>query len=256
MPSSYPGAIDSFVNPLAADPMNGTTVAHAGMHSKVNDALLALQKELGINPRGSASTVAARLATLAPMTHTHTPAQVTGLDAALAARGTGLASSAPAALGKASPGVATTTSRADHVHPLPTLAALGAAAVAHTHVIGDVAGLQAALDAKAPASAAVIPGAGITGGGMLDRPVTVSVNFAGSGTANTASRSDHGHSGVYSPTDHGHDAVYVARAKVGAFPDGQAAPAVVVEPSSAANASAPSTPASSVPVGTLAVVYS
>lgn len=46
-------------------------------------------------------------------------------------------------------GTATTASRADHRHPLPTAAQVGAAPVAHTHPIADVTGLQAALDGKA-----------------------------------------------------------------------------------------------------------
>lgn len=49
-------------------------------------------------------------------------------------------------------GTATTAARADHRHPYPTAANVGAAAAVHTHAIADVTGLQAGLDAKAASS--------------------------------------------------------------------------------------------------------
>lgn len=69
------------------------------------------------------------------------------------AEGSALSDAAPLAGATAgTPGTATTASRADHRHPLPTAAQVGAAATSHGHAIGDVTGLQGALDAKAPSS--------------------------------------------------------------------------------------------------------
>jgi len=262
MPSKYPGAIESFPSAtelVATAPMNGSNVQHAALHNKINENLVAIQKELGINPRGSSESVAARLATFAPATHTHTTAQVSGLDAALALRGTGLASAPGTALASsAAVGTSTLVARQDHVHPLPTLSALGAAASSHTHTTADIPGLQDALDGKALASTEITAGAGLTGGGTLGSAVTLSVSFAGTGTATTAARSDHNHTGVYSPANHNHDTVYIKQGAVGATSNtaAKAAPPVVVEQVSSANASAPSTPAAGLPVGTIAAIWS
>jgi len=52
---------------------------------------------------------------------------------------------------------------------------------------------------------AVYAGDGLTGGGESGS-VTLYVDFAGSGSANTVARSDHNHDGTYSPVGHTHDA--------------------------------------------------
>lgn len=59
-----------------------------------------------------------------------------------------LSTAVPAGLGTAAAGTAADAARGDHVHPLPSPAALGAAAASHGHAVADTAGLQAALDAK------------------------------------------------------------------------------------------------------------
>lgn len=67
--------------------------------------------------------------------------------------GASLSDAAPAALGGVpAAGGAIQASRADHIHPLPSAADIGAATVAHTHAITGVVGLQTALDAKLPTS--------------------------------------------------------------------------------------------------------
>lgn len=66
MTSSYPGALDAFSNPTSGDDLS-TSVGgrtHSQMHADVNDALEATQAELGVNPSGSAASVAARFAAL------------------------------------------------------------------------------------------------------------------------------------------------------------------------------------------------
>lgn len=63
MPSSYPGAADSFGAPAASDPQStpvgGRT--HSQSHTDLGDAVEAIEAELGLNPSGAAATVAARL---------------------------------------------------------------------------------------------------------------------------------------------------------------------------------------------------
>lgn len=72
-------------------------------------------------------------------------AQAAGITAATA---TPLSTAVPAGLGNATAGTAAEAARGDHVHPLPTPAAVGAAAASHGHAVADTTGLQAALDAK------------------------------------------------------------------------------------------------------------
>lgn len=63
--------------------------------------------------------------------------------------GVALSDSDPLAdAGAAVPGTSGTASRADHRHPLPSPAAIGAAPASHTHAIGAITGLQIALDGK------------------------------------------------------------------------------------------------------------
>lgn len=57
MASNYPGALDSLANPAGIDQMT----AHAEQHSNANDAIEAIQGELGTDPAGGSATVRARL---------------------------------------------------------------------------------------------------------------------------------------------------------------------------------------------------
>jgi hypothetical protein len=59
--SSYPTGYDSFTNPAGSDPLSG---GHADQHADINDAVEAVQAELGLSPSGSEATVTARLAAL------------------------------------------------------------------------------------------------------------------------------------------------------------------------------------------------
>jgi hypothetical protein len=59
--SSYPGALDSLANPTASDAMDSVTVPHADQHADANDAIEAVQAELGTDPAGASATVKARL---------------------------------------------------------------------------------------------------------------------------------------------------------------------------------------------------
>ena len=59
MSTQYPANIDTFVNPISTDSL--TSPDHAVQHSNINDAVKAIQIELGTNPKGSDSSLRARL---------------------------------------------------------------------------------------------------------------------------------------------------------------------------------------------------
>lgn len=61
MSSQYPNSYDNFVNPTATDTLNSSTVPHAQQHANLNDAVEAIENELGLNPSGSYQTVEARI---------------------------------------------------------------------------------------------------------------------------------------------------------------------------------------------------
>lgn len=62
MATNYPGALDAFNNPTAADDLDTPGVLHDEQHANANDAIEAIEATLGINPQGTAASVAARLA--------------------------------------------------------------------------------------------------------------------------------------------------------------------------------------------------
>ena len=64
--------------------------------------------------------------------------QLNGKAAASHGTHVSFTTTAPAALGTASAGSASTVSRSDHVHPLPTAAAIGAAAASHNHSAANI----------------------------------------------------------------------------------------------------------------------
>lgn len=231
-PSSYPGDYDVLNNPLATDPMNSASVPHARLHTLINDAVEAIQQALGKNPAGSDGTVANRLSKMTRVGHKHAISDVNDLQAALESKsasghshsasdvtsvtGSGNLSNdlnnrpthgtaAPKALGTAAVGVSTKASREDHVHPVPSASAVGAAAK----------------------TTKVSTGAGLLGGGDLSTDRTLSPDFATSGgdngTSTKVSRGDHHHDGRYftetesdarfATKSHNHDGVYARLVK-------------------------------------------
>lgn len=64
MASGYPTAIDNFTDPTAVDNLSSAPVLHHSLHTNVNDAINAIETELGLTPKGAAASVAARLTTL------------------------------------------------------------------------------------------------------------------------------------------------------------------------------------------------
>ena len=59
MATSYPGALDDFADPTPTSRQNAPS--HAGQHKNVNDAIEAVEAELGTHPSGTEATVKARL---------------------------------------------------------------------------------------------------------------------------------------------------------------------------------------------------
>jgi Chaperone of endosialidase/Phage tail repeat like len=127
----------------------------------------------------------------APASHTHTPAEAGAAPAshvgatgtahgaattasagfmsatdkskldgiATGATKTPLTSTAGAALASTgAAGTSTDAARADHVHPYPTAAQVGAAAASHSHTTAQVTGLDTALGAKAPLASPALTG--------------------------------------------------------------------------------------------------
>jgi len=57
--SNYPSGLDSFTNPAGTDNL-AAGIGHASQHANANDAIEAIEGELGLNPRGGSATVKAR----------------------------------------------------------------------------------------------------------------------------------------------------------------------------------------------------
>lgn len=61
MTTAYPGGLDAFTNPTGADNLGTASVTHASQHANANDAIEAIEAELGVLPKGSSASVRARL---------------------------------------------------------------------------------------------------------------------------------------------------------------------------------------------------
>jgi hypothetical protein len=64
MATSYPNGLDNFTNPTSEDKLDSATVPHSAQHTNANDAIEAIQAELGLNPKGASESVVARLTTI------------------------------------------------------------------------------------------------------------------------------------------------------------------------------------------------
>jgi hypothetical protein len=60
MPTNYPNSLDNFNNPGANDLLDSVIVPHNLQHTNANDAIEAIEAELGTNPSGSHTTVSDR----------------------------------------------------------------------------------------------------------------------------------------------------------------------------------------------------
>lgn len=61
MTTNYPASLDALNNPTATDRLDSSIVPHHLQHANANDAIEAIQGELGVNPSGSYSTVKERI---------------------------------------------------------------------------------------------------------------------------------------------------------------------------------------------------
>ena len=61
MATNYPTTLDTFTNPTSTDTLDSATVPHAAQHDNINDAVLAIETELGTLPKGSKASVKVRL---------------------------------------------------------------------------------------------------------------------------------------------------------------------------------------------------
>ena len=62
MATNYPGALDSLTNPTVSSYEDDAGVIHDEQHANANDAIEAIEGELGTDPAGAQATVKARLA--------------------------------------------------------------------------------------------------------------------------------------------------------------------------------------------------
>lgn len=153
---------------------------------------LAGEKIIGVLPvsqggTGATTAAAARTALAVPVDTTaiNTGAGLTG--------GGNLTASRTIAVSFAGSGTATTVARSDHGHALTDTNITGTLPVNQGGTgATTVAAARTALGV--PVSTTTISaGSGLTGGGDLSANRTLAVSFAGSGTATTVARSDHGH---------------------------------------------------------------
>lgn len=61
MSTAYPGGLDSFNDPTGSNALSDPPVKHSAQHANLNDAMAAVQGELGVNPSGTFPTVAAAI---------------------------------------------------------------------------------------------------------------------------------------------------------------------------------------------------
>ena len=134
--ADFPGSLHTFIDPAtkSGQPLSNQ---HIAAHAEVAGELAAVEATLGVNPQGGFSTVAA-----------HIGSKTSAVQAAAAAPVQSVAGRTGAVtLSQAdvSGTVASNDARLSDARP-PTI---------HTHIIGDVTGLQAALDSKGTSNLAL-----------------------------------------------------------------------------------------------------
>ena len=61
MTTAYPSGLDSWTNPTGVSNLSDVPVLHSAAHANLNDAVEALEAELGLLPKGGSASVRARL---------------------------------------------------------------------------------------------------------------------------------------------------------------------------------------------------
>lgn len=143
MATNYPGGLDSLSNPSAGSAQ--TSPSHAGQHTNANDAIEAIQGELGTDPSGSAATVRARLE---------------GIEAGtrLAAGGVSAAQLAPDVLGR----LGNALTDAETLLRLAAIGIVGASGTEETSSTLRLTSLGSSINARANRNLLVSPGAAYT----------------------------------------------------------------------------------------------
>lgn len=155
MTTSYPAALDSFTNPTATDELDDEigTRTHSEFHADTNDAIEAIQAELGTDPSGSEATVKARIAAAETATANHL-ADVADAHAASAitntAAGNLVATTVQAALNELDTEKLATATAATTYQPLDTdLTAIAALTAPGTQITDSTAHISDGTDAHA-----------------------------------------------------------------------------------------------------------
>ncbi|WP_088283831.1 sialate O-acetylesterase [Kineosporia sp. A_224] len=186
--SNYPGAVDIFAEKTnwSGDPNAAPATARitAADVNNVQDAILAVQDTLGVNPQGSHTDVAARLAALTAPDWTTGVVYVVGQLAANAGTlyrcttahtaGVTFDASKFTAIGGGGGGAVSSV-----------VGQTGA--VTGTQILADST-VAAALAGKAPTTRAITAGTGLTGGGDLSADRSLAVTYGT--TAGTAAQGD------------------------------------------------------------------
>lgn len=158
MASAYPGAVDTLTNPVASDTMDSVSVPHATQHAGANDAIEAIETELGANPSGASVDVATRLGLLATLASPTFTGTVTLPDAVVITVANAVAASATqtqsggTALTKAVNRV-TTVATADDAVTLPAATAGKVVKVKNAHATNQIGVFPALGDAVNAAAA-------------------------------------------------------------------------------------------------------
>jgi len=161
MATNYPGSLDTFDTIGASDEMNDEvgTRTHREMHNDANDAIEAIEAELGTNPSGAYDTVAARLASVDVSTllvKANNLSDLTDSSAARTALGLGTAAVANTGTG-ASNVILGNDARLTDTRT-PTAASIVDAMIASTLSPSKITGTAAILGANTFTAAQVIAG--------------------------------------------------------------------------------------------------
>jgi hypothetical protein len=226
--TSYAAVLDFGIpaGPSTSVSVGSTTTLAAGSNASVtgttSDGNLTLSFAIprgtnGTTPSftiGNVSTVAAGGSATVTATPSNGGANVTldfgiprGADGAGGGSSVSLSDATPSALGTASAGTSSLASRSDHVHAVPVISYANLTNVpstfapsAHQHAVGDVTGLQTALDSKSATSHAhnyVTALNSLTGGVTLAAGSGVTLSTSGSTLTIAATATDDADGGFY-----------------------------------------------------------
>lgn len=182
---------------------SGAATAFLGLSDAPASYLGMANKFVKVNPAGNGLVFGDGVDTsaFAPISHTHTTADITGLSTTITTTGDARYVQTTNFTWSNLSGKPTTFTPATHTHATSDVTGLDTALAAkvntvnftwtnlsgkpstftpaaHTHAISDVTNLQSSLDAKVATSRTVSAGTGLTGGGDLSANRTISADIA------------------------------------------------------------------------------